>query len=115
MKLGDALAQDPSLLPAEWAGAAWCENYEFRAGACARTWARPHAQDNLMCALRACSRTAFEPPRPYSMLPSSLSWRLIRINADLWCPSLMACCQCLPWLLIRVGRAGRAVAKEQDV
>ena len=50
LKLGDALARDASHLPAEWAVAAWCENYEFRAGACARTWARPHAQDNLMCA-----------------------------------------------------------------
>ena len=53
LKLGSALAKDTSDLPAEWAGAAWCENYEFRAGACARTWARQHAQDNLMC-VRAC-------------------------------------------------------------
>ena len=48
LKLGDALSMDRSLLPGSWAAAAWCDNYEFRCGACARTWSRPHAQDNLM-------------------------------------------------------------------
>jgi phosphatidylinositol glycan class S len=48
LTLGDALSRDTSLLPAEWAGAVFCDEYDFRCSACARTWARPHAQDNLM-------------------------------------------------------------------
>ena len=50
LKLGDALSMDRSVLPDGWAAAAWCDAYDFRCGACARTWSRPHAQDNLMCA-----------------------------------------------------------------
>ena len=50
LKLGDALGMERSQLPDSWAAAAWCDNYDFRCGACARTWSRPHAQDNLMCA-----------------------------------------------------------------
>lgn len=43
-----ALSRDMSLLPAEWEGATFCEEYEFRVGCCVRTWLRPHAQDNLL-------------------------------------------------------------------
>jgi len=51
VRLGKALERDLGALPALWAekGAVWCDDYDFRAGACARTWLRPHAQDNLMC------------------------------------------------------------------
>ncbi|EIE20162.1 hypothetical protein COCSUDRAFT_34056 [Coccomyxa subellipsoidea C-169] len=45
---GDAMARDRSVLPEEWASASFCDEYDFRCGACARTWSRPHAQDNLM-------------------------------------------------------------------
>ena len=46
--LEEALARDMSLLPKSWSSGTFCEDFEFRCGACARTWARPHAQDNLM-------------------------------------------------------------------
>lgn len=45
--LEDALRKDLSLLPDQFEGASWCSDYEFRCGAAARTWLRPHAQDNL--------------------------------------------------------------------
>ena len=35
-------------LPPAWAAAAICDDWDFRVGACARTWARPHAVDALM-------------------------------------------------------------------
>eukprot|EP00884_Botryococcus_braunii_P001811 jgi/Botrbrau1/11630/Bobra.0209s0021.1 len=44
----DALARDLSRLPPEWEGATFCDDFEFRVGACVRTWLRPHAQDNLL-------------------------------------------------------------------
>lgn len=51
VRLGKALERNLEELPALWAekGAVWCDDYDFRVGACARTWLRPHAQDNLMC------------------------------------------------------------------
>ncbi|KAK9845336.1 hypothetical protein WJX81_003762 [Elliptochloris bilobata] len=50
VRLGKALQRNMGELPAMWAkkGAVWCDDYDFRVGACARTWLRPHAQDNLM-------------------------------------------------------------------
>lgn len=52
VRLGQALQRSLTDLPPGWAekGAVWCDDYDFRVGACARTWLRPHAQDNLMCA-----------------------------------------------------------------
>ena len=46
--LGDAMARDKSKLPEEFAEAAFCDDYDFRCDATARTWLRPHAQDNLL-------------------------------------------------------------------
>lgn len=46
--LSEALSRDRAVLPEEWASATFCDEYDFRCGACARTWSRPHAQDNLM-------------------------------------------------------------------
>jgi hypothetical protein len=46
--LGDAMARDRSKLPEEFAEAAFCDDYDFRCDATARTWLRPHAQDNLL-------------------------------------------------------------------
>ncbi len=45
VRLGKALQRDLGSLPGLWAekGAVWCDDYDFRAGACARTWLRPHA------------------------------------------------------------------------
>ncbi len=56
VRLGKALQRDLGGLPGLWAekGAVWCDDYDFRAGACARTWLRPHAQDNLMCGRPPC-------------------------------------------------------------
>ncbi len=65
---GDAMARDRSVLPEEWASASFCDEYDFRCGACARTWSRPHAQDNLMCA-------SMQPP----------SWMLLTCIAVLTC------------------------------
>ena len=46
--LGEALSRNKALFPEDWSSARFCEDFEFRAGACARTWMRTHAQDNLM-------------------------------------------------------------------
>ncbi len=48
VRASDAMAKDKSLLPPEFAEAAFCDDWEFRVGACVRTWLRPHAQDNLL-------------------------------------------------------------------
>ena len=40
--------RDRSILPPSWADAKFCEDWDARLGAVARTWARPHAVDNLM-------------------------------------------------------------------
>ena len=47
MTLEDALLKDRASLPEQFADATWCTDYEFRCAAAARTWLRPHAQDNL--------------------------------------------------------------------
>lgn len=44
----DALQKDRSVLPQQFSDATWCQDFDFRAAAAARTWQRPHAQDNLM-------------------------------------------------------------------
>lgn len=46
--LGDALKKDISTLPDEFQKAIFCEDYDDRCDACARTWMRPHAVDTLM-------------------------------------------------------------------
>jgi hypothetical protein len=46
--LGEALLKDKAALPADFQDAAYCEDFEGRADACARTWLRPHAMDNLL-------------------------------------------------------------------
>lgn len=46
--LAEALQRDKDLLPHELQEGAFCENFEYRCEAAARTWQRPHAQDNLM-------------------------------------------------------------------
>ena len=48
MTVGQALSMDRDALPADFEGASWCENYDYRCQAAARTWQRPHAMDNLM-------------------------------------------------------------------
>lgn len=45
---GTALSRDRSSLPQEMQGAKLCEKWAYRCEAAARTWMRPHAQDNLM-------------------------------------------------------------------
>ncbi len=49
----EALRRDKASLPEEFAAGRFCEDYEFRCEASARTWTRPHAQDNLLCAATA--------------------------------------------------------------
>jgi len=46
--LQDALTLDKSQLPPDFATASYCDNFAARADACARTWLRPHALDNLL-------------------------------------------------------------------
>lgn len=46
--LAEALQRDKEVLPEGFAEGAFCENYEYRLHAAARTWQRSHAQDNLM-------------------------------------------------------------------
>ena len=53
LTLGEAMRRDKSALPEDFAAGRFCEDYEFRCEASARTWARPHAQDNLLCAALA--------------------------------------------------------------
>lgn len=48
MTYGDAISRDKAKLPTEFAEAVFCDKFEFRCEAAARTWLRPHAQDNLM-------------------------------------------------------------------
>ena len=43
-----ALSRDRASLPAEFQDAVFCEKYEYRLDAAARTWTRSHAMDNLM-------------------------------------------------------------------
>jgi phosphatidylinositol glycan class S len=46
--LGAALTRDRTALPKELADGRFCDKWEARCEAAARTWTRPHAQDNLM-------------------------------------------------------------------
>jgi hypothetical protein len=46
--LAEALQRDKSLLPSDFGEATFCENFDYRCQAAARTWQRDHAQDNLM-------------------------------------------------------------------
>jgi phosphatidylinositol glycan class S len=48
LRLGEALQRSKAVYPPEFADAAFCENYEARCDACARTWMRPHPMDNLL-------------------------------------------------------------------
>ncbi len=82
VRLGQALQRSLADLPPGWAekGAVWCDDYDFRVGACARTWLRPHAQDNLMCAVcrgvLGCSPQLLPATRGgHHVMPSSASMR----------------------------------------
>ena len=46
--LGEARKMDPDAFPEAFRVAGFCEEFEARAEAAARTWARPHARDELM-------------------------------------------------------------------
>eukprot|EP00887_Chlorella_sp_A99_P001490 scaffold8.g1490.t1 len=48
LTLGDALQRSKAALPKEFAAGMFCEEFEARADAAARTWMRPHALDNLL-------------------------------------------------------------------
>lgn len=48
MTVEEALAKDPARLPEDFRSATYCSDFQMRCGASARTWLRPHAQDNLM-------------------------------------------------------------------
>ena len=48
LRAGQAMAKDRAAMPGAWAQASFCDDWAFRVGACARTWGRPHAADNLM-------------------------------------------------------------------
>jgi len=48
LRAGQAMSKDRASMPAAWGSASFCEDWAFRVGACARTWGRPHAADNLM-------------------------------------------------------------------
>ena len=44
----EAMSKDRSILPDTFNEGLFCEDFEFRCGASARTWQRSHAQDNLL-------------------------------------------------------------------
>lgn len=48
LSYGDALARSKEALPEDFADAHFCDKWAVRLEAAARTWQRPHAQDNLM-------------------------------------------------------------------
>lgn len=48
LRLGEALQRSKAAYPPEFATGAFCEDYDARCDACARTWMRPHALDNLL-------------------------------------------------------------------
>lgn len=48
IRLADALSRNKAVLPEEFAEATFCDKWDFRLEAAARTWQRPHPQDNLM-------------------------------------------------------------------
>ncbi len=48
LRLEEALQRSKAVFPEEFAAGAFCEDYESRCDACARTWMRPHPMDNLL-------------------------------------------------------------------
>jgi phosphatidylinositol glycan class S len=46
--LGEILKQDVSLLPKEFQGGVFADDFDFRTKCCARTWKRSHAQEHLL-------------------------------------------------------------------
>jgi hypothetical protein len=48
ISFADAMARDKARLPEQFADAFFCDEWAYRLEAAARTWQRPHAQDNLM-------------------------------------------------------------------
>jgi len=48
LTLADAAARDKSRLPEPFQEGMFCDEWSNRLQAAARTWQRPHAQDNLM-------------------------------------------------------------------
>lgn len=48
LTLEEALSRSKGVLPSDFQNASFCENYDSRAEACARTWMRPHAMQNLL-------------------------------------------------------------------
>ncbi len=48
VKLSQATARSKEGLPQEFADAVFCDKWDYRVEAAARTWQRPHAMDNLM-------------------------------------------------------------------
>jgi phosphatidylinositol glycan class S len=46
--LAEALQRNRDLLPAGFEEGTFCDNFDYRCHSAARTWQRPHAQDNLM-------------------------------------------------------------------
>lgn len=48
LRLGEALERSKAAFPPEFAEGVFCDEYETRCDACARTWMRPHSLDNLL-------------------------------------------------------------------
>lgn len=48
ISFADAMARDKARLPEQFGEAFFCDEWAYRLEAAARTWQRPHAQDNLM-------------------------------------------------------------------
>lgn len=48
ISFADAMARDKARLPEQFADGFFCDEWAYRLEAAARTWQRPHAQDNLM-------------------------------------------------------------------
>lgn len=48
LSLEEAMSRNKAVFPAEFAEGVFCEEYESRCDACARTWMRPHAMENLL-------------------------------------------------------------------
>lgn len=44
----EAMSKDRTTLPDTFSEGLYCEDFDFRCGASARTWLRAHAQDNLL-------------------------------------------------------------------
>ena len=48
LRMEQALQRDKSSLPEVFREGVFCDDFQARLAASARTWQRPHAQDNLM-------------------------------------------------------------------